>query len=667
MRVVDLSAEALDAVEWERLESADPAVPVKEVRRLLRRLVRMGPGSAERDCWPLFSALAAPVSGASSLGTATLPFVVALAADPRTGARRTLVELLSSLFRAPDPAQTGWDAAWRYAHNTVQALLADSEPVVRRAALPLADGPGRLLERWRDERDPTVRIPLLLALGEFAADAEVRTLLAGLLRGVDPVLRVAAVHALAGREPELAVRELDTLVDLLADPALRPRWEGVWYIPDVDDALSRENIADWTIALFETAPDAAMRFLTRLADAADPVEDADLLRVVLGQAWQLLVSCRSVEARLLPIAGGLVDHADATVRLTAAHILAAAGPRARAYADRLAGLLDDPGEGDLLDGTVGEHARWALARMDDPRALPGLVESLCTPYHEESGRSWTGGGPRRPEVVDVLGPLRAHADVLLPAVREELRRDGPYSLRSDLLAVVGAWGADALPALPEVTACLYDTYCWHSAAQALAALGPAAASAEPAVRERITLEPPDNHLWLHWVLGRIGGGDPSENLRTVGESLPREGEPPSGAGLAGHLADFGTAAAPYADRLRYVLEHGEGWVRAQAAVALWSITGEQDAARAVLEEEILAFTADRQCHGLFDTALRTLIRMGPLGPTVRTALRTLRDQDRRLSAYGDYRAILDDETRLALIDEALSSAGPPDEAWRDRS
>lgn len=72
-------------------------------------------------------------------------------------------------------------------------------------------------------------------------------------------------------------------------------------------------------------------------------------------------------------------------------------------------------------------------------------------------------------------------------------------------------------------------------------------------------------------------------------------------------------------------------------------------------------------YGLFDEALRTLIRLGPPSPAVRTALRTLRDRDTRLSPYGDYRAVLDDEKRLALIDEALSPAGPRDEAWRDRS
>ncbi|MCD7445115.1 HEAT repeat domain-containing protein [Streptomyces lincolnensis] len=667
MRVVELSAEALDAVPWQLLESADPNVPAKEVRRVLRRLVRKGPESTEPDCRPLFSALADPVSGASSLGTATLPFVVALAADPRTGARRTLVELLVHLSRAPDPAETGWAVAWEHARDTVPALLADPDPGVRREAVPLADGVGPLLWRWRTEPDPTVRLPVLFALGDVAADAEVRTILTGLLRDSDPVLRVAAVHALARREPQIAVRELDSLVRDLTDPAVRSRWEAVWYVPDVEEPFSREDVAHWTAALFEGEPATVTRFLLGLAGAADPAGDADLLRTVMEWSWRSLTSHRSVEAALLPLAGGRLDHADAEVRLTAAHVLAAAGPRAAAYADRLAALLDDPGEGVLLDGTVGEHARWALARMDDPRALPGLVESLCTPYREELGRSWAGGGPRRPEIVDVLGPLRAHADVLLPTIRAELRReDAP---RTDLLAVVEVWGPDALPALPEVMACVSGAPPWHAAAQALAALGPAAACAAPVVRERLNLEPPENRPWLRQVLRRIGAGDPEEHLRAVGESLPVEGQAPDGLPVGGlvDLIDLGPRAAPYADRVRYVLENSEGWTRRQAAIALWSITGETESCRAVLEEEILEFAADREYYGVFDEALRALIRLGPPSPAVRTALRTLRDQDARLSPYGDYRAILDDEKRLALIDEALSSAGPPDEAWRDRN
>ncbi|WP_405468607.1 HEAT repeat domain-containing protein [Streptomyces canus] len=647
--------EALEAVAWEELgESA------KDVRRALSRLLERGPDSTESDCYPLLSALAGTPTGISALATAALPFVVALATEPGTGARKTLVELLAALARRQGPVDPGWPEAWRRAHDTVQALLTDADPAVRREALPLVEGTGALRERWRAEQDPAVRLTVLFSLGDHTADAEVRAILTGLLRHTDPVLRVAAVHTLARTEPELAVGELDALVEALADPALRSRWEAVWYVLDVDEPFSREDVAYWTAALYENEPAATTRFLARLAAAADPAEDADLLRAVLDRSWRLLTRHRSVEAALLPVAAGLMDHPDSTVRLRAVHLLAALGPRAVAYADRLAGLLDDPGDGGFLEGTVGEHALWALTRMDDPRALPGLVERLCARFREEDGRAYTSGDPRRPELVDVLGPMTDHVDDLLPSIREELRRgltdpDADRYLMADLLEVLRAWGPAALPALPEITGYLPDRFRWHDAVRTLATLGPAAVSAAPAVRGHLSQDPEENNAWLHWILWRIGD-DPAGNLRAVGESLPVTDHSRSVAAV-GFLADFGTVAAPYADRVRNALKSELPGVRLQAAITLWSITGDPGPARPVLEEEFLAMAAGGEHYGSFREALSALIRLGgtPSGPA-RTALESLRAQDDRLSPYGDYRAVLDDERLRALIDEALSTS-----------
>ncbi|MFF1303608.1 HEAT repeat domain-containing protein [Streptomyces sp. NPDC058307] len=650
MRVV----EALEAVAWEEL-----GVSAKDVRRALSRLLELGPDSTESDCDPLFWALAGPPTGVSALATAALPFVVALVADPGTGARKTLVELLAALTRRQGPVDPGWPEAWRRARDTVQALLTDADPAVRREALRLAEGPGPLGERWRAERDPAVRLTVLFSLGDHAADPEVHRLLTGLLRGSDPVLRVAAVHTLARTEPELAVRELDALVETLADPALRSRWKAVWYVPDVDEPFSREDVAFWTAVLFEDTPDVETRFLTGLAAAADPVEDADLLRAVLDRSWRLLTRHRSAEAALLPVAAGLMDHPDSPVRLRAVHLLAALGPRAVGYADRLAGLLDDPGDGGFLEGTVGEHALWALTRMDDPRALPKLVERLCARFREEDGRSYTSGDPRRPELVDVLGPMTAHVDELLPSIREELRRgltdpDADGYLMADLLEVLRAWGPAALPALPEITGFLPDRFRWHDAVRTLATLGPAALCAAPAVRAHLSQDPEENNTWLHWVLWRIGD-DPAGNLRAVGESLPVTSQA-GGLAAVDFLADFGPAAAPYADRVRNALESELGGVRLRAAIALWSITGDPEPARPLLEAEFLAMAAGGEHYGSFCEALSALIRLGgTLGEPARTALESLRARDARLSAYGDYRAILDDEKFRALIDTALST------------
>ncbi|MCX4613328.1 hypothetical protein OHB25_16955 [Streptomyces mirabilis] len=65
----------------------------------------------------------------------------------------------------PDLVDAGWPAAWRRHRGAVLALLADPDPDVRREAIPLADGVVPLLERWRAETDPAVRLPVLLRLG----------------------------------------------------------------------------------------------------------------------------------------------------------------------------------------------------------------------------------------------------------------------------------------------------------------------------------------------------------------------------------------------------------------------------------------------------------------------------------------------------------------------
>lgn len=669
--MAELSAEALDGVPWDRLEAIDPKVSPKEVRRVLSRLFRKGPESTEDDCWPLFDNLGAAVLGVSSTATAALPFVVALAANPRTGARATLVELLAFLSQVPQTTppelvDPGWPEAWRHAHRAVQLLLADPDPVVRRQAVPLADGPGRLLERWRTERDLSVRLPVLFELGRLAAApgagtttvTETRAVLDASLEGPDPVLRVAAVVAYADLDSEVPVRKLDPLVEALADPTARSRWETLWYERDHDYPRDREGVAHGTAALFDDAPAQQLGFLTRLSSALRPGEDADLWRAVLDRCLLLLVARRSVEPTVLRLAGGVLHHPDPSVRVRAAHLLGILGPRATAYADQLAGLLDDSAEVEFLEGAVAEHACWALTRMDDPRALSGLVDRLCAPFREHYSRSYSSGEPRRPEIVDVLAPLRAHADVLLPSIREELRRDltdpdAHGALTSDFLATLKAWETDALPALPEITAYVTDRFRRHDAIEVLVTMGPAAASAAPALRERLSLEPPGNHPWLHWALWRVGGADPAEALRAVGETLPAEGEEPP-VGMVGLLADFGAEAAPYTDRVRHALDTGEGWTRVQAAIALWSITGEAETALPVLEEEILAFAAGGEWYGTFHDALRAFIRFDTLTPAVETALRTLRDQDRRLSPRADYQAILQDEQIRALMDEALA-------------
>ncbi|WP_371801210.1 HEAT repeat domain-containing protein [Streptomyces sp. NBC_01732] len=662
--------EALDELPWERLEPALGRDPAAELRRALRRLARKGAAATEEDCGPLFDCVAPDPRGVTAVATAALPFVVVLAGHPDMGARATLVQLLTGLSGAAAEAgeaavDAGWHEAWRRHRPRLSGLLVDPRPEVRREALPLAEGVGVLLERWRAETDPAVRLPVLLALGTAAAGSgaaeaaqRVREVVADVLGTGTPAMRVAAVHARAAFDPQAPVRELDLLVEALSDPAARPGFEALWYLPDIDGPLNREDVLSWTARLFEDAPEAALSFVVRLVDAARRTGDTLLCRAALDEGWRLLVSMRSAAPALLPRAGALLGDPDDGVRYRAAHLLAALGTRAAPYADELAGLLDDPGGDEFFEGTVGDHARWALTRIGDRRALPELVERLHAPYKDQYSRGYCLSDPHLPEVEDVLTPLRAHAEILLPAIRRLLRdsesdsgRGRGAPLTGPFLHVLQAWGPAAAPALPEVVALLDDTRYSLAAVDALVAMGPAAAAAEHAVRRCTVLDAPGNHQQVAWAAWRLGG-DHDTALRLIGEAVQAGEEPFHGP--VHLLGDFGPAAAPYADRVRRLMEHGDTWLRPRAAVALWSITGEPEPSATVLEEDLPPVAHGGDSYGSFLHALRALARIGTVSRTARAVLRTVRSFDRPLSTYRDYRAILQDETIRAAIDEVLA-------------
>ncbi|MFE7561971.1 hypothetical protein [Kitasatospora sp. NPDC057500] len=651
--------EALDAVAWEGLETGDPGESARDVSRALRRLALAGAAATGDDCYPLYSLVTREGRETPSATAVALPFVVAMAADPAmsTDARLELIELLVALQA---PALAGLD------RTQARALLADPLPAVRREALPLAGGTGQLLERWRTETDPTVRIPLLLALGEaVAAEAGgtgrgddvdgARAVLTGLADGDDPLLRVAAVHAWAEFDQEAPVRQMDRLIEVYCEAAVRPRFEEAWYTPGVPDSWTREDLVRSTAWKLAHDPDAGLRFAVRLAETADRTQDAPLCRAALDVAWSLLTERRSVEAALLPLAGGLLASPDGAVRFRAANILAVLGAPAARYADRLAALLGDDAADEDLDGTVAEIARWALTRIGDPRALPGLVEQLRA-QGEEQGRGYGIADPRRPDITEVLVPLRAHADVLLPAMRKAIREGGARGgATCAFLEVLKAWGEAALPALPDLLPLLADTCTSVYVLRILRGLGPDAASAAPALSTCEVLDHPGNHALVADTAECIGG-DRAARLRRVGDAVMTASPP--WYGPVDVLGEFGADAAPYAARVRFVMENSTRGTRLGAAVALWSITGRTGPSMRVLEEFVLPIADGGDDFRLFREALRALIRMGETTPAIRAALVTVRQSDRRLCTDGGYPMIVRDRELRALVDQALAAGAP---------
>ncbi|WP_327387897.1 HEAT repeat domain-containing protein [Streptomyces sp. NBC_01207] len=469
--------------------------------------------------------------------------------------------------------------------------------------------------------------------------------------GDDPVLWVAAVYASANLDQDLPVRQLDRLVDVFSDLAVRPRFEEAWYQTDYEFPSSREEVLWWISRRLEHNFEAQLSFAVRLIEAAGRTGDTPLCRGALDLAWHQLVRRRSVATVLLPLAGALLDDPDGPIRLRAANILAAIGPTAAPYADRLAELLDDAEADEGLDGTVGEIARWALARTGDPRALPGLIEQLRA--QGEESRGYNLEEPRRPHIAHVLIPLRANAHVLLPAMRWAIRDGGPQGdATHSFLAVLEAWGEDALPALPDLLPLLADTWTFVDVLGVLRAMGPAAASAEPALSTCQLLD----HLGNHWSVTSTAAcirGDRAAALRLVGDAVMTAQVPEHGPFSS--LAEFGRDAAPYAEWVRSIHESStQWWARLSTAVTPWSITGQADPAVQVLEEYVLPVADGDDSFGSFREALRGLIRIGEISPVIRDALLTVRESERRLSQRDGYEAILQDEELRRLIEQVLA-------------
>jgi hypothetical protein len=362
----------------------------------------------------------------------------------------------------------------------------------------------------------------------------------------------------------------------------------------------------------------------------------------LDEGWRRLLLRPSEGPALLPFAGGLLAHPDPGVRLRAVHLLAMLGKQAAPYAGRLAELLGDRGRADGIDGRVGDFASWALARIGDPRAVPGLVERFRAFDREFRSGGWVLTSVRLPSLSELLIPLRKFAAALLPALRVLVRDEHAgrtQSLTGAALRVFEAWGEDALPALPDILPLLADPRYSLVAADALVAMGPGAAPAEQALRACAVLDHSANHLKVAWAAWRISGNGPSV-LERVGEAV-LAADPPA-CGPVWWLTDFGPAAAPYAHKVRTFLDRTEGWGRLQAALAWWSITAEPAPSQRALEDILLEMAAGGDSFPLYAEALRILARIGTTTPPIRTALTTAASTDRHLSAAHDYRAILAD-------------------------
>ncbi|MEV6574213.1 hypothetical protein [Streptomyces sp. NPDC051577] len=202
------------------------------------------------------------------------------------------------------------------------------------------------------------------------------------------------------------------------------------------------------------------------------------------------------------VAAGLDDEPD--VASASVAVLAGGGAAAAPYADRLVRHVERSG-GIACAGNA-DLALRALVGMDDDRAADWYAARL--------GSEWFD-----------VAPLPARwAPQLLPVFRRRLADASRQSHAvPGILRTLADWGPAAAPAVPELVG-LLDTPVARAAAEALGAIGPAAATRQATglLAALVTADPgKGRHPWhggaqtAAWAYWRVTG-DPEPALRVCG-------------------------------------------------------------------------------------------------------------------------------------------------------
>ncbi|SED64949.1 hypothetical protein [Streptomyces sp. TLI_105] len=635
-----------DGIDWGALRHAYGSAA--DVPERLRALYL--PEEAEEAAEELHMSLYHQGGCVDGACVAALPFLVRAAADPVVTVRVELLELVRAFAHEGNRVEPrwiapGWAEAWAGAVTVLLPLLHDPSPGIRRkAADAVGEAWGRaddvlvaLWARWPLETVPEVRHRIVRAAGPLAAHAgrERESTLDRLweLTGPDTVAaaRIGAVEALRAARPGRSdARYARVVTDVLTgDPAggglvLR----AVRFLDD--DRATRTGL------------------ISQLLGHPDTTTRRNALEAAAGE----LGRWRSAVSALLPAVAARLDDPEPENRLFAARVLGMCGTAARPWADRLAALTTDEGEPYL---PAQDHALWALSRSGDPRCAEPLARRLAgerlgfATYSVHSEGWWT----HELSLHETLGPLAAHAEVLLPPLRAALADAGSLDVRRALCQVLTDWGPAAAPAIPELIGLLEtDGAVW--ALDALAAIGPEAAAAMDRARLRILLRvPPPGQPFAPAMLalayGRLTGDrEPARELL-----LPTLSEPYGNDQALVLLGELGAAGAPYADRLRELLHRdGKGRLPGLAGEALWRVTGPAEEVVPVLVRALESSLGG----GAGSPDLRTVRLLGRMGPAAAPAvpvLRVLLDTDERPVEHGSWRSVPEDDELCAAARRAL--------------
>jgi hypothetical protein len=683
------AAPSLDDVEWGRFWHARGRAT--DVPDLLRRLADPDPEAAAVARRGLGHNLF-PDSITSSVGPLTVPFLIRAAADPSVHRRGWLLDLAaeigrrdhyggdsrSGLLRAVDNRRlydprgypTDWSVqagrdALALDRAILLSLLDDPDPDVRcHAAYALAAASEHAAEiidglraRLPAETEPAVRISLVLAVAQVAADQD-----------HDTVAALEWAHALWSDPADMIDVRLGAaigwlcltdapppadLLDLLGQAATPSMADVMRQVPLPYGIDERGGLGAWLVRLLGDQPGPRAGLARRLATCAH----APTRIAVIRAGYEAAEHWRSATGEIVDaLADRLADPDPGVARVAARH-LCRVGAATKPVADRLATALDHP------DGEVCAWMAVALAHCGDRRAVDPLVDLFGQDRCPWPAHTRWGDDIRPP--VRLLDGLRPYAAELLSALTKRLYEGGEgwSDLAHDLVCGLGGWGPDAGPAAGAVAAFLFrgplDT---DTVVTALARIGPAAAFAAPVLDIDILAARGDDRAdaLLAWARWRITG----ERTDATVATLARHGR-------LRLLADLGPAAVAAADTIRPLLTDRPQSVRVEAAHAVWATTGQPQQALPALLREVHHVDEPHQLTPAQIRALRYVADIGrhlggidtPAAAPVVGVLEAFLGADRRIGGgTGDprdgYDAISWDQHCQRVAIDALTQIDP---------
>jgi len=635
----------LDEVPWAELPlHAHTAHTAEAIPVLLRGLG--DPVRGDNACWELDCALLREGPLSWPAATAALPFMARLAADEEITCRVSIIDMLTALAaRKPDDPR--WAEAWSGAVPVLGMLLDDADPDVRQSvaeALSCTDDVRgtiwrALRWRWAAETERAVRLNLVFTVADLAPPG-VDEWLIERLDDPDRQIRLAAAARL---RPGLRTEAiLDTVIlDAVSGPDI-DIWREVNAV-----GLAPAGVITWLGATLGEVP-ARLRLVARLIGHPDPARRLGALSV----AANLLNERRSVVPELLPHVAGVIDDSEVEIRALAVQLVAGLGPEASAHADRLAALVDDESTA-YGEVRFSDLAIWGLSRMGDPRCVAPLQARL---EGERLGYScYSVSFPRDgsrlievPGIHEVLSGLSRYADALLVGLGHRLAGADHLHAWRPFAEVIASWGPAAAGAVTQIRPLLHsEAPCW--AAEALAAIGPPAASTKRLLRGLAeTAEP--RHRWpAAGAYARVTG-----KPKLAAEILGRAVADPSTAErrtAARHLGTLGPAAAKHAGSLRAMMAADEPRDRVEAAYALWQVNGDPCAVTTLLD----LVRTSKGFPPATRRALKYLAAVKPLPSEAAPVLQSLLDKDERLADSGSWRAFAEDQEIRAHASAALAN------------